>query len=248
MGKAKLEIRELIEGDLRTKIDRMWQIGKKEYHSFQESKDSSHQGTVHCETVERNLGWLIPDDEKQKIGQLSLFVMSAAACLHDVGKIPSEYAMYEDHGRESMGRIVDNPKDFGLDEGEALAVGWVVSAHNDGKLDELPEKVYISGEDVPVREFAAIFKLADMLDTNYERVPDSVLKMRYPDGNIPPKLTARKAITGWDIDSQNHIILEAYPKDEMGEETAYTACALMNEETLMTRRDTHGHENAARMP
>nr|QNO49853.1 hypothetical protein HMIKAMFF_00013 [Methanosarcinales archaeon ANME-2c ERB4] len=230
MGKAKLEIRELIESDLKTKIDRVWQIGKKEYHTFQESKDSSHQGTVHCETVERNLGWLIPDDEKQKIGQLGLFVMSAAACLHDVGKVPLEYVMYDDHGRESMRRIVDNPQDFGLYEGEALAVGWVVSAHNDGKLDELPENVHIGGESVPVREFAAIFKLADMLDTSYKRVPDSVLKMRYPDGNIPPKLTARKAITGWDIDSQNHIILEAYPKDEIREETAYTACTLMNEE------------------
>jgi len=230
MGKAKLEIRELIKGDLKTKIERVWQIGEKEYHPFQESKDSSHQGTVHCETVERNLGWLIPDEEKHEIGQFGLFVLSAAACLHDVGKVPLEYVMHDDHGRESMRRIVDNPKDFGLDDGEALAVGWVVSAHNDGKLNKLPEKVSISGEDVPVREFAAIFKLADMLDTNYERVPDSVLKMRYPDGNIPPKLTARKAITGWDIDSQNHIILKAYPKDEIGEETAYTACTLMNEE------------------
>jgi HEAT repeat protein len=230
MGKAKLEIRELIKGDLKTKIDGVWLIGRKEYQSFQQSNDSSNQGTVHCETVERNIGWLIPDEEKHEIGQFGLFVLSAAACLHDVGKVPLEYAMYEDHGRESMRRIVDNPKDFGLDDGEALAVGWVVSAHNDGKLNELPEKVSIRGEDVPVREFAAIFKLADMLDTNYERVPDSVLKMRYPDGNIPPKLTARKAITGWDIDSQNHIILEAYPKDEIGEETAYTACTLMNEE------------------
>ena len=230
MGKAKLKIRELIKGDLKTKIDGVWLIGRKEYQSFQKSNDSSNQGTVHCETVERNLGWLIPDDEKQKIGQFGLFVLSAAACLHDVGKVPLDCAMYEDHGRESMRRIVDNPKDFGLDEGEALAVGWVVSAHNDGKLDELPEKVSVGGEDVPVCEFAAIFKLADMLDTNYERISDSVLKMKYPDGNIPPKLTARKAITGWDIDSQNHIILKAYPKDEIGEETAYTACALMNEE------------------
>ena len=230
MDKAQLEIRELIKGDLKTKIDGVWLIGRKEYQSFQKSNDSSNQGTVHCETVERNLGWLIPDEEKQKIGQLGLFVLSAAACLHDVGKIPSEHTMHENHGRESMRRIVDNPKDFGLDEGEALAVGWVVSAHDDGKLDKLPKKVLIGGESVPVPEFAAIFKLADMLDTNYERVPDSVLKMRYPDGNIPPKLTARKAITGWDIDSQNHIILEAYPKDEIGEETVYTACTLMNEE------------------
>lgn len=230
MGKAKLEIRELIKGNLKTKIDRVWQIGKKEYHTFQESNDSSNQGTVHCETVERNLGWLIPDEEKQKIGQLGLFVLSAAACLHDVGKIPSEHTMHENHGRESMRIIVDDPRGFGLDEGEAWAVGCVVSAHDDGKLDEVREKVSISGEDVPVREFAAIFKLADMLDTNYERVPDSVLKIKYPDGNIPPKPTARKAIIGWDIDSQNHIILEAYPKNKIGEETAYTACAMMNEE------------------
>ena len=230
MGKAKLEIRELIKGDLKTKIDGVWLIGRKGYQSFQKSNDSSNQGTVHCETVERNLGWLIPDEEKQKIGQLGLFVLSAAACLHDVGKIPSEHTMHENHGRESMRIIVDNPKDFGLDEGEAWAVGWVVSAHDDGKLDEVREKVLIGGEDVPVREFAAIFKLADMLDTNYERISDSVLKITYPDGNIPPKLTARKAITGWDIDSQNHIVLEAYPKDEIGEETVYTAGTLMNEE------------------
>ncbi|MEA1865173.1 MAG: HEAT repeat domain-containing protein, partial [Euryarchaeota archaeon] len=230
MGKAKLEIRGLIQGDLKTKIDGVWLTGRKGYQSFQKSNDSSNQGAVHCETVERNLGWLIPDEKKHEIGQFGMFVLSAAACLHDVGKIPLEHTMYEDHGRESMRRVVDSPKDFGLDDGEAFAVGWVVSAHNDGKLDELPEKVSTNGGDVPVREFAAIFKLADMLDTNYERVPDSVLKMRYPDGNIPPKLTARKAITGWDIDSQNHIILEAYPKDEIGEETVYTACTLMNEE------------------
>jgi len=63
------------------------------------------QDTLHCEEVETNLSKLIPDDKKDKaLKRIDLFVLSAAACLHDIGKVVDDNAKgwKSDHGKLSM--------------------------------------------------------------------------------------------------------------------------------------------------
>jgi hypothetical protein len=55
---------------------------------------------------------------------------------------------------------------------------------------------------------AAVFRLADMLDTNYQRAPEIVSSIKYPNGEIPSKWRGRQAITGWYLDEKDRIILQ----------------------------------------
>jgi hypothetical protein len=97
-------------------------------------------------------------------------------------------------------------------------------------MDELPRKpIVIGSEEINVIELAAIFRLADMLDTNYQRAPEILSKIKFPDGNIPSKWHGRQSITGWYLDGKNRIILQTIPKeDEI--DAAYTLKAMMNED------------------
>ena len=108
--------------------------------------------------------------------------------------------------------------------------GYIVSAHGNGRLDELPRKpITIGSEEINIVENAAIFRLADMLDTNYQRAPELLSKIKFPDGNIPSKWRGRQSITGWYLDEKNRIILQAVPKKEEID-AAYTLKAMMNED------------------
>ena len=82
--KGEKSLRGVTKGDLLTQIEEIWRKGKS-YHDAQ--KGDNIQGTLHCEEVETNLSKLIPDDKKDKeLKRVDLFVLSAAACLHDIGK------------------------------------------------------------------------------------------------------------------------------------------------------------------
>ena len=231
MPKREKTLREILKSDLLTQINEIWRKGK----SYQDSqKGDNIQGTLHCKVVESNLSKLIPDIEKEKrLKQIDLFVLSAAACLHDIGKVVADDAKgwKSDHGKRSMQIVLDEYECLGLERGQAIAVGYIISAHGDGRLDELPRTpIVIGNEEINnIIEHAAILRLADMLDTNYQRAPETVSKIKFPDGNIPSKWRGRQAITGWYLDDKNRIILQAVPKkDEI--DAAYTLKAMMNED------------------
>ena len=230
MQKGKKTLREILKGDLLTQINEIWRRGE----SYQGSqKGDNIQGQPHCKAVETNLDKLIPDIKKGKeLKQIDLFVLSAAACLHDIGKVVSDDAKgwKSEHGKRSMQIILEEYDRLGLDKGQAIAVGHIVSAHGDGKLDELPRNsIAIGSEEVDIIKLSAIFRLADMLDTTYQRAPEILSRIKFPDGNIPPKWRGRKSITGWYLDEKNRIILQAVPKnDEI--DAVYTLNAMMNED------------------
>ena len=189
MTKVENKLRDIIKGDLRTQIDAVWAKAKTTYHNFQ--KGDNIQGTIHCETVEINLGKLIPDIKKENdLKQIDLFILSAAACLHDIGKVESSdtKVFKSNHGKRSMEMILENYEKLGLDRGQAIAVGDIVSVHDDGNLEELPKTpVVIGSESINIIELAAIFRLADMLDTSYQRAPEIISDLKFPDENIPSK-------------------------------------------------------------
>ena len=220
--KGEKSLREVIKGDLLIQLEEIWRKGKL-YHDAQ--KGDNIQGTLHCKEVETNLSKLIPDDKKDKeLKQIDLFVLSAAACLHDIGKVVDDNAKgwKSDHGKRSMQIILEEYDKLGLDRGQAIAVGYIVSAHGDGGLDELPrEPIVLGSEEINVIDLAAIFRLADMLDTTYQRAPEILSAIKYPDGDIPSKWRGRQSITGWYRDEKNRINLQAIPKaDEIN--AAYT--------------------------
>lgn len=197
MQKGKRALREIIKGDLLTQINEIWRKGE----SYQEAqRGDTGQGRLHCKAVETNLSKLILDS--MKVGDLTqtdLFILSAAACLHDIGKVIGDDSKgwKSNHGKRSMQIILEEYDKLGLERGQAIAVGHVVSVHGDGRLDELPRTpVAIGCDEVDVIELSAIFSLADMLDTNYQRAPEILNKIKYPDGNIPPKYRGRQSITG----------------------------------------------------
>ncbi|MCP5106148.1 MAG: HD domain-containing protein, partial [bacterium] len=230
MPKGNKALREVIKGDLLIQLNEIWRKAGS-YHDGQ--KGDNIQGTKHCKTVETNLEKLIPDDKKGKeLKPVDLFVLSAAACLHDIGKVVTDDAKgwKSDHGKRSMEIILNEYDKLGLDKGQAIAVGYVVSVHGDGKLDELPRNPTVIGnEEISIIELAATFRLADMLDTNYQRAPEILSVIKFPDGNVPSKWRGRQAITGWYLDEQDRIILQASPKPEEID-AVYTLKSMMNED------------------
>jgi HEAT repeat protein len=215
---------------LRTQIDEVWHQAE----SCQEfQKGDTIQGRKHCLAVEHNLGLLIPDEMKaHALSQTELFVLSAAACLHDVGKVetPDHLSWKSDHGLRSREIINEHYDELGLDRAQAAAVGYIVGVHGSGRLEELPRGALLIGTDeVHLIPLSAVFRLADMLDTSYQRAPELVARIKYPDGKVPDKWRARQAISGWTLDESHRIILQAIPNsDEL--QVAYALKDMMTED------------------
>jgi len=201
----------------------------------EQQRGDTGQGKTHCLRVEENLSALIPDDRKGKeLSQLELFILSAAACLHDVGRARDEgNAVCEDHGEGSAEAIRSKPERFGLEGSQALVVAYVVGAHNRFRIEALPsEPVPIGGSEIDVITLAALFRLADILDTTAQRAPAWVGAVKYGEGNVPPKWLGREAITGWTLDESSRIILHAAPNPD--ELTHAHKCKAMVAEDVAT--------------
>jgi HEAT repeat protein len=233
MPKGEKDLRQFIKGKLRTQIDEIWRRAES-YHECQ--KGDNIQGRVHCESVETNLSRLISDEKKKKdMTPMELFILSAAACLHDISKVVPDGTggWKRDHGKRAMDIILEEYDKLGLDKGQAVAVAFIVGVHNDGRMDELPVKPYVIGsEEIDIIKLAAIFRLVDMLDTNYQRAPEIVSSIKFSNGEIPSKWRGRQAITGWYLDEKNRIILQALPKPEEIE-AVLTLKAMMKEDLAL---------------
>ena len=108
MPKGEKSIREMIRGDLIIQLQEIWRKSAETYHEMQ--KGDNIQGTQHCKAVEINLGKLVPDQKKRNLKPLSLFLLSASACLHDIGKVVNDdnKGWQSDHGRRSAEMILNN--------------------------------------------------------------------------------------------------------------------------------------------
>lgn len=193
-------------------LQEIWRLAEEGIHDAQISRDGHQQGTPHCLAVEENLSALIPDDWKgTRFTAADLFVLSAAAALHDVGKAGD---LVDDHGHISMYELRGRSSTFGLDNGQAVVIGWIVRAHNDGDLVALPSQpIPLGTAEVNVRQLAALFKLADSLHTDYSRVSRQVVEFggRLAEGD--PKTCFRLRVTGWRFDDEGRVELYAVPKD-----------------------------------
>jgi len=88
--KGKISIRTALQkGDttLYHRLETIWSAIAREIQERQLSKEGHQQGPLHCGMVEDNLGKLIPDDQKSNFfTPLELFLFSAAACYHGIGR------------------------------------------------------------------------------------------------------------------------------------------------------------------
>ncbi|MDP2815472.1 MAG: HD domain-containing protein, partial [Rectinemataceae bacterium] len=231
MPKGKKRLKDCLGVRLRNQFECIADNAEATCQEFQEGDNK--QGHEHCEAVERNLDLLISDYKKEiSLNETEIFVLLAASHLHDIGKVKgaTRSGWKSEHGHRGMAIINENYDKLRLDRVQALSVGYVVGVHGDGRLDQLPPKPMLIGTDeVHLIELAAVFRLADMLDTTYQRAPEIVAHILFSDGDVPEKWQARQTISGWTLDERNRIVLQAIPAaDEV--QVAYALKDMLNED------------------
>ncbi len=215
--------------ELYSRLDLVWQNARKEIHNRQQSKNGHKTGTEHCRQVEDNLTKLIPDAIKENYKPIGLFILSASACLHDIGKA---VASERDHGIISMQEIIENYNKYNLDEGQAIIIGKIVGAHNDDEqFNNLDINYPIGAETIRIKEFAALLRLADVLDTFYFRVP--IINLGIPEKMLlHGKTRFRKLVQGWDYSTNDRNIVQIKVRPEIDNDIniVMMGCSMMNEQ------------------
>lgn len=151
--KGTIPLREAVaklDKNLGSRLEVLWQTAEREVHSRLSSDDGQLRGKEHSVAVEQHLTGLIPDDWKKcakksncpwngdkQLGALSLFCLSAAAALHDAGRMPGVARPGEDHGEASADWINDNGELLSLATAEARAIADICRPHNHGRIRDL---------------------------------------------------------------------------------------------------------------
>ena len=227
--KGKLSIRDVLkerDETLYSKMVTLW-AGAHELQERQQSKEGHKQGYLHCIEVEGNLGKLILDEDKRnRFTSLELFLLSAAACYHDAGK-SGEFK--EGHGRVVAEDILLHPEKYGVDEGEGRVLHDIIGSHDDDEIfDNTPETYPIGSEDVQVGLLSALFRLADVLHTDYSRTPRIIVG---DDARaVDEKTRFRKLIRGWGFEDDFKIKLTAIPKNPEDSNTLSKGVSMMNDQ------------------
>ncbi len=209
--KGKIPIRKILEKrdiGLYHRIETLW-MEAHEVQERQRSNEHHQQGYLHCEAVENNLGKIISDDEKyNRFSPLELFLLSAAACYHDVGKSDD---FDEGHATVAMRDIYSHPEKYHISNPEGKVLSNIIGSHDiDEVFSETPETCPIGGEDVRVKLLSALFRLADILHTDSSRIPNIIVGDTKKEDD---KTRFRKLIQGWSFNDESQIVLRTAPED-----------------------------------
>ena len=192
-------------------IENIWVNAEEHFHPAQKSADDHEQGSYHCRRVEENLSALIPEGWKgTKVSVMELFILSAAAALHDSGK---KGDLMGDHGMVAARAIWAQPERFGLDPMQGYAVGWLIFAHANHQINRVPPTYSIRLETIQLRLLAALFCLADTLHCDYTRVLRQITEEAEEDGKKNPVTLFRLRVSGVDIDNEGYMRITALPKN-----------------------------------
>lgn len=185
-------------------LKKIWRKASQFIHPFQ--KGATHQGTHHCHIVNKNLN---------KIGSYSglnfnnlhnmgdhlvveeAFILKLAAAVHDLGKAHIEETKY--HELAGYNFIMSHPLNLSILPGLKKGVANIVKYHDGidpldsiGSLlgDPFYDTFVIDGKkkrlELRLKQVAAIFRLADVMDMTNERVSEIVLRISQ---TFPPTLT-----------------------------------------------------------
>ncbi len=209
--KGKLSIRNVLKErnpTLDARLLSLWGTAH-ELQERQQSKEHHQQGTLHCLTVEENLGKLIPDEEKHdRYSPTELFLLSVAACYHDAGKSDD---FKENHASVVMKDIYSHPEKYHVSDPEGKVLSYIIGSHDlDHIFDETPEIYTIANEDIHVKILSALFRLADVLHTDDSRIPHiNVGDAKEEDD----KTKFRRLVKGWGFKGNSQFILTATPEN-----------------------------------
>ncbi|MBW2045212.1 MAG: hypothetical protein JRI96_10075 [Deltaproteobacteria bacterium] len=212
-----MSLRRLVKGGLRYHIESLWQ------HDIVQGLQVTqigvtHQGKSHCERVDEHLGRLLTATKtKNKFRNIELYLLSAAAALHDIGKshdinikklikkMPINIS--QDHGLiakyllgwKVLGRILFPDRLY------ADAVADIVSVHDSGNMSLVDSgaihlKVSPGStrqEEARLQLLASVFRLADMMECSYERVLD--LGDKINDREESKVVTGRRNLQVWEL-------------------------------------------------
>ena len=218
---------------LLVELENLWDAAQEKIHQFQEGKTG--QGAEHCYTVENNIGVLL-QYKIDNFKDIDLFILSAAAALHDIGKIRLQISGTKfDHGQWGRKLLLDKEisSNFFRENRKATAVAEIVGVHNNGQIADIPEEPFAIGPPprVQLRSLAAIFRLADMLDTDYRRVPyllEAIRSLRFVEN--PEVWIGRRSIGGWDFAKDGKsILLYVSPNSDNDLRIASACVDLLNE-------------------
>lgn len=219
--KWKLSIRDALKHRDIYLFDKLEKIWNESFNKL--TVDSENLALNHSISVEQNISALIPDEWKlDKLYPLELFSLSAAACLHDIDK---HWGVTKKlHGEISSGEIRAHFANYGLDAGQADIVSWIIKVHDHGDFDfDLPKDTIAVGiMDINIKQLAALFKLADILHTDYLRVDQ--------ERPTSPKERARYCIRGWKYDVDGRIKFYAEPEQISDLEHIHKAIAMIRQE------------------
>lgn len=149
--------------------------------------DLTDHGMKHSKKLIENLNEIISIQNSIGSVEISSFeakLLYMSALLHDVGCIVSR----KNHSVESV-KILKGlcPKYISIEEPELTALGWIIKYHTrrlevDGewkelKLEDVPDVISISRNDVNLRFMAGFFRLADACDVEAQRAPRIVFEI-----------------------------------------------------------------------
>ena len=188
---------------LGSKLNTIWEEAARGIHDKIQSSGPSAGGAVHSEAVEGNI-WRLNRELRLSLTPVELFVLSAAAALHDAAKVPQFVEEGQDHGRLSERLIRQHPDVFRVSKHEAAIVGLVVGPHNDGNLDALWNREGVLGHHggIGLLKLASLFRLCDMLDIA-ERVSHQI---PVPSGE-EAKTLFRDCVSGWKLNNDKAICI-----------------------------------------
>jgi hypothetical protein len=166
---------------------------------------------------------------------MDLFLLSASAALHDIGKISDEKG--KDHGELAAEWLLSegNWRKCHIEgKVEAESIANIIRVHYNGQIDKIPERFVIGNPPgVFLRSLAALFRLADMLDSDFRRSPELAksLKSLRLSKEIESIWLARSAFEGWDKSSdEKTLLLVASPENEEQRIAALSAIDFLNKD------------------
>lgn len=219
----------LQSNNLKADINQLWELAAKEIHPYQ--KGDTSQQSDHCMRDIEYLDLLIAHFDKSHrkapLRPVETFLLVCAAILHDMDKAVFDYEKKIKaknlHGCHSAKFIKDHPRSFYFSQPVADAVSTITHFHGETSFTsdpnrlqnttiEDPRKLKIHGA-ARMDILCALFKLADMMDVSYRRVPQIIIDLNFPDQEVGPKIAARQHINKIEVKPKG-IALKLRPIDE----------------------------------
>lgn len=165
---------------------------------YQGEKNETDAGQNHLSRVQDILCELIPDSVAENLHAYEICILLLSTYMHDIGRAFEQNSGI--HHSQLSARYVSALRAI-KDEFLSKAVEFVVAAHGKFPIEKMPAPYLVMRSPVRLKFIAALIKLADELETNYERAPSQVSDNKIIDPGSVGKWEFRRQIQGIYISS-----------------------------------------------